>query len=561
MKKNLLVALSVMFSVTSVSAQQKDMSATRMVQPAKYAAAKYVVGVDKEKAPMRSPETGVYYARPKGTYCQGSALDNLWATYYAAQMFVPAFKDMTFTNMCTAADQAVWSVNGTEISPDEFPENFTPTNDFLMSFANAAGYISYPPTISVGGKTYTFGESSEYFQQYGSAIRHCDTLLCMTAVDYTAGKMYTGLNGQDYGFGTYNFEFDEDGDEGPEPMLKLANDGVFQYYDAPASPLWFDRLRVWVLSNSGEPFKGQGRLLVEITDTANSDLGYVVPGKHVLATLDVNEYEKAGNFSDGTAYGMLTFSKKEMDILGTETNVPVVVDQPYCVRITGFQNEGVDVGFAVYSMGAVDGESMQPTRMICLDESGNQSPLFLAYRSLVAPIEFVGLMDAVTVLGNDSLAVLRISEDGTECQNEGADADTGMGGAVVYTACPWLTDAGVSQYQLIDAPEWVRSVNIMSDYRNERGYVGMEVVSFECDPLPVGEKGRFAEIYVQGRGVKSEYPIILLQGDVNVTATGIGNAVVAKPTVNTKTYNLRGMNVDNDAKGLVIKGGKKIINK
>ena len=83
------------------------------------------------------------------------------------------------------------------------------------------------------------------------------------------------------------------------------------------------------------------------------------------------------------------------------------------------------------------------------------------------------------------------------------------------------------------------------------------VLKLECDPLPEGVSGRKCELHVQGKTCKSTYPIEVLQGDAT---TGINGATV-NVARDGKTYNLSGQRVAPDTKGIVIRDGKKYVNK
>lgn len=560
MKKNSLLALSVLLSMATASAQQTNLK-TETLRPAKLSASHLKRTADvQRKAPARSPENGVYYARPTGTFYQGSALDMMWATYYQPMLYVPAFKELTFTNMCTTPDQAIWSINGQEIDPVEFPGNFTPNNDFIISYSQAAGYYSYPPTVNVGATQYTLGETAKYFDTYGSGVVAMDTIANISPFDMSSGTLYTGVTGSVYAYGTETFAFDPDG-EGEQPSVMLTTYGIFHVFDKPASPLWFDRMRFLALTTSEKPFAGDKTLTVEIRDVVTNEAGGMEPGEEIYATLDVCQTVMGDKLQNGKTTCELIFSRQTTDILGSVTNVPVVIDKPFSVLVKGFNEEGVDVGFGLAELNPTDTEDTRYTYTLTLDPEGNPGTTVSYGPGVAAPMEFIGIMDVVEVIGRDSLNVLRISEDGTTCSNEGSTVDTNMGGAVVYTACPWYNNSGAAQYKLENQPEWVRSVSSVSDYRNEQGYVGMEIMSVVCDPLPEGVEGRFAEVYVSGRGVKSEYPVILLQGDVDVTATGIGNIVSNEASASAQVYNLKGLKVNKDTKGLVIKNGKKVVNK
>ena len=80
--------------------------------------------------------------------------------------------------------------------------------------------------------------------------------------------------------------------------------------------------------------------------------------------------------------------------------------------------------------------------------------------------------------------------------------------------------------------------------------------------LPSGVVKRVGVVYLQGKTGKSKNPIIVLQGSATI-ADGIENieADKAKAVNNGKIYNLSGQQVGKNYKGVVIKDGKKLINR
>ena len=64
-----------------------------------------------------------------------------------------------------------------------------------------------------------------------------------------------------------------------------------------------------------------------------------------MATMKANELLNFGNFTGGDgSYGAFEVSMVEVDAFGTEYNVPLIIDDAFAVVITGFAQEGVDLG-------------------------------------------------------------------------------------------------------------------------------------------------------------------------------------------------------------------------
>ncbi|MBP3252876.1 MAG: hypothetical protein J6M25_09615, partial [Prevotella sp.] len=117
-------------------------------------------------------------------------------------------------------------------------------------------------------------------------------------------------------------------------------------------------------------------------------------------------------------------------------------------------------------------------------------------------------------------------------------------------------------------PEWVTEIEaeeaeaVTQQGREFRD--GRVFARVACDPLPAGETGRFALIFVNGKGATSKSPIIVLQGNASLEEAlkaleevqGIDDVKVAKAVVNG-AYNLNGQKVGAAYRGLVVKDGKK----
>jgi len=129
---------------------------------------------------------------------------------------------------------------------------------------------------------------------------------------------------------------------------------------------------------------------------------------------------------------------------------------------------------------------------------------------------------------------------------------------MVYTAQPWTETVSHAEeyYFATELPEWITSLNVDESAYAEKG---VNLVSVTCSPLPNDVKGRTATFYIQGRGVTSEVPIIVVQGDANPTA--IANVKNDAVKANAAAFNLAGQRVNDSFKGMVIKDGKKFMNK
>lgn len=185
----------------------------------------------------------------------------------------------------------------------------------------------------------------------------------------------------------------------------------------------------------------------------------------------------------------------------------------------------------------------------------------LKYTSpLAINVVFNGLFDGIHIWTDLTASgtnysngnVLKISDDGTTCAQTNG---TNLSGVIIETATPWKDADGNEYYYFENLPEWITAVNVDDSYYAENGYY---VVSFTAEPLN-GKDGEAAVLYLKGRGITAETPIYVTQGN---GTTDISDAIVTKDEVkDNKVYNLNGQRVSENTQGILIKNGKKIINK
>ena len=128
-------------------------------------------------------------------------------------------------------------------------------------------------------------------------------------------------------------------------------------------------------------------------------------------------------------------------------------------------------------------------------------------------------------------------------------------GAVAQLNGTWYDEKKQEQYTLSGMASWIKGYTI--DEESYKDY-GLTVVKFTCEALPSNVKGRKCDILIHGKGVVSNKPLTVVQGDVTA---GIDN--VNKPTFQKEypMYNTDGQRVQKEYKGIVIQNGTKRVNK
>ena len=225
--------------------------------------------------------------------------------------------------------------------------------------------------------------------------------------------------------------------------------------------------------------------------------------------------------------GMISARFYEEDIFGGLMQVPVVLEGDFYVQFTNFNESGCRFGFmsdyttpggtTLYTW---DGEFTT----LWSDGGANMLINFDAYWP----------------------TIMYFSSDVLVAPVEGGIAMDGEYEAVAL----YSTVLDFENWGEVEAPEWIEYV-LDESVLSTNGYV---VAQFAAAPLPAGETGRTGIVTIDADGYKLD--IVIMQGDGGTT-TGVENVVA--PVFNGKTFNLLGVEVDENYKGIVIKNGQKSI--
>lgn len=581
MKKSLLMATAMM-AVSMAGNAQLVNEAPKLVKCTPQIAAKSftrsAAPVQSLSKTQKSMSDGVYYTRPVGTFFRSFG-DHTWSYYYQTGVTLPPFINQTFVNQCNDKASALWYFGEQLIDAAQYPSMFDENNSLQLSYGagvlaegeDAAGLSAfYMPTIESGFTQYTLGEEKQDYDatQYPSLVLTSTEPISMGLFDGGVG-FYATVQGSDYAFGRYSFDMDLDGDGTAE---SYKNTGVWTYYEKPASPLWIESIDALTVTMDadGKFFSGDGKLTLTIKDVYRDDNGRISVGAKTLATIvaDANSVLPEPSTSGNYTFGTIQFKNEVTDEYGNVSVEPIVLDQEFILCIDGFQEAGVDLGFGICSTGDDQEVNYMSTFFTLQPEAGGEnlySPV--RFPGAVATIGLNAMFDRADVMcegydqqGNkyEGLNILRVSADG---QSSAIDQYPEMGGVQVQTARPWTIN-GEEQYSIceedLDANPWIAGLTVdESAWISDNGN-GLNYVTVTCEPLPAGTTYRQGVIHLQGRGFKS-LPIIVAQGEG--TVDGIEGVNADKANASTAAYNLNGQRVNANAKGIVIKDGKKFINK
>ena len=237
------------------------------------------------------------------------------------------------------------------------------------------------------------------------------------------------------------------------------------------------------------------------------------------------------NYLEVTAtLGTITAVFQIEDILGGMMDAPIVVEGDFVVQITGYNESGCNFGiFADY---------YTPGGTTVYKVGGKYTPIFSASSNLA-----IGYDAYWPVLVNDTtLNEMNAPVAGGMC-HYGEDTED-------YVAILYTNVYDVENAWAIETPEWIEFVTDTT-YLTSNGAV---LMAFAADELTEGE-GRQGVVKIDADGFVYEF--VITQGTVQGDDTAVEN--VDATLFDNKIYNLLGVEVDEDYKGIVIKNGQKYI--
>lgn len=504
----------------------------------------------KAVAPKRSVEDGVLYGRPEGVYHSAYTFGG---DGKIAALLVPGLSAVTYPNWCPNPGAATWSVEGSN-GPVDLSANADLDNNLVMtwginSYNDTEQYIltGYnQPTITVGSSSFTAPEVTAVANDV-TPVMNCSPV---------ASSIYGGFSdGPAFGTGSVLEQFLLSQDD----VVEVSS--TVEFYEKPAAPMYTIAFEVPFISYQEDPLGGKSLTMSLHTYGYADGVGYYLDEKKEELTCSVADVQGSFEDEDGQTcwYGSLIFYKETKNEFGDLVEDPFVIDYAYAANISGYAQEGVDVRFRLAVVDdAYQMEISHPTRFETVAADGSKVYYSVGndtqfYKTLILTYCF---FDGV-VAANPEFASLEFSADGQTCLTDhpNVSGDDAISFIPFVSAAPFFQydEAGSAvgvNYELEGLPEWL-TASVSDEPRTDYGY---SALLFECQPLPEGVEGRYADIYLVGRGAKNAKPFRVRQG----TVAGINNISVEN-TGNEVLYNVAGQRVNN-AKGIVLsKNGKKIV--
>lgn len=552
MKKVLLslACASAMVASAQVTKIQKETRVAEMTS--KLEVAKNAVLSDAKKAngPLKAAADGVYYRTPAGAMWLFSGRPLY--SYNSPYLIVAPWTEFSYTNMSAKKD-GKWGIQ-TASSFIDLTEDTDEENNLIGEYSGGEGAY-YAPQYTEGDITYIPTSSKG-----NTMVNSIDAVSLRTFYPSNVGTIsyYGGgslENGNLYGGGTFQ---------------GLISVGIDQSYPKPMSPLYVEYVHVWgnLKDATLEPLSGK-TLTMKIYNLEDENAEPVV----LTATPEDCVFDRE---QSGTNFYMVQFTQKTVDEISGETVAePFVIDYPAEVIITGFEQEGVNLGLMGYDVNEefLSDNATENQTFIVLYNPEDKDFKYLRYTNTVVALGFQSMFDICTVktevkAQNENTYEangITVSDDG---QTFGNNNFKDINGVIVYTALDWKDKTTEEEMYWSDDMydyEWIQNLVVDDSQYQTYGYY---MVGAVCDPLPTGTDKRYAVIHLNGRGVVSE-DIFVLQGNISLdeakedyaNTTGIKDIKNDAVKTTGKKFNLAGQQVDNNFKGIVISNNKKVIKK
>ena len=228
--------------------------------------------------------------------------------------------------------------------------------------------------------------------------------------------------------------------------------------------------------------------------------------------------------------GTIVATFQEEDPFGGMMDVSVVVKGDFVVQLTGYNESGCD--FGIYA------DYYTPGSTTVYKVGGKLTPIFSASSNLAI------MYDAYWPTVQDAAGnVMNVAVEGGDAYY----VEEGNKYNLLYTNVYYVDESWSADY-----PEWMEVEYFLANVGTEEQPEPVVAVAVTVEPLTEGA-GRQGIVTFNADGYV--YELIVKQGEV--VNTSVENVVA--PMFDNKIYNLLGVEVDENYKGIVIKNGQKYI--
>lgn len=567
MKKGLLSLFALTLGVVTSQAQmskavvRSKASAPQKMQ--KMDLSKRSVAPLMQKSSRRAAgDVSLMYRYPMGALYYGLTDESY--SYTSVQMLTGAFDDTEFTNWSRvekADGTKDWLTDvtwdwGTYDDGDPITPIAQRTDEDGSLIAQAFGYMKFP-AVKYGDQSFEYTVSNSQ----GAEVSSYWTAGTEGIADFTfydsngQSEVHQGAVGNYIpGFGFYSGFGDDYGYISNKTFYNLENYqttkqwnntgkktiGFAEYYVKPVSHVYAESVVAWYwfdgVKDKTKPLGGKTITATICTFGEDNKLKEYATATATDADVVI--------VSSENSFCYIEFKFSESDPILGDVDAPIVLpDEDFIVMLTGFEDVTGNFtspitsadGFTGFGYAILEDQSISTIGYTNDPESPQVS----------LPIGFRAALPVATYSEVNLPSVLFTEEGGVGAGIEGNDGLYGY--SLIYTM------SGKDQWVIVEKPDWISTIELDDEYVAERGNM---FVTLEAEALPSGTDERSGKVVLELFGKQVEIPVYQ-----SPNALGVKNITLDRNNGNTPAYNLAGQRVNNNYKGLVIKNGRKFMNK
>lgn len=568
MKKGLLFLFALTLGVATSQAQpSKAVKLSKASAPQKMQKLnlrKESVAPLMQKSSRRAAgDVSLMYSYPMGAFYYGLTDD---ASMYAAmQMLTGAFDDTEFSNY-TSKEEADGSFTGiTDVTwdwgTDDAGEAITPfaqrVDENGSMIAQAFGSMRFPTlkygdqsfeytvTSSDGKTTYpcfwTAGTEGIADFEFSDGNGGTEVYKGTVGNYIPALGMYGGFQGG-YGFISNKNFYNKENTTTIKPWNNTGKKlvGFAEYYVKPVSHVYAESVVAWYwfdgVTNKKTPLGGKTITATICTFGEDNKLK-----EYATATATDDDVVIV---SEENAMCYIEFKFTESDPFMGDVDAPIVLpDEDFIVMVTGFEDVTGNFTSPITSADGFTGFGYAILEDQSISTIGYTNDPETPQVSL--PIGFRAALPVATYAEANLPAVLFETEGGVGVGVQ--SGETYYQGSLIYTMSP------KDMWETVEKPDWITTVELDDEDVSTYGYM---VVSLTAEALPSGTDERSGKVVLELYGKQVEIPVYQ-----SPNALGVKNISVDRNNNESAAYNLAGQRVNKNYKGLVIKDGRKFMNK
>ena len=451
-----------------------------------------------------------------------------WGAYPYGFFMVPAYQNVVFENLF---GPTTWTINGETEAEDTVALEYGLMLDGMYYLPQTTDHMwQADDTTLLNVKGYIYGstEQAQYLIVGANHMIASDGIVPLTQCEMYCDPMYRE-DGQDF----YIVSAQSLGCPyayGTDLVYKEKSLDTIISTVRNVSPLKINQINMPIYNataTSIEEILPEGAQVKVELIAADLEEGRIYSDSIYASTIiDPTDCQV---FGGGPASLVAKFT--EEDPFGGMMEVSVVCPGDFCVQITGYNEGNCDFGFMT--------DYYAPVGSTLFAVNGKYTSFWSAGSNLA--ISYDAYWPSA-LFAADSEALVAPVEGGVAADGEYSAFAIYTN---VYDLDTWIVDEEATS-------EWLELSAMDNSALEAEGYV---IAQLTATALPEGEKGRKGAFVIDVDGYKLSIPVV--QGEVASDETAVEN--VGASSFNGKTFNLLGVEVDENYKGIVIKNGQKYI--